>query len=162
MLCGAPPLVQRYGRSNQSSSQQGSSRSERQSTPAEQAYSSEMAMRQLAYCKSCTIWALRHLQAEACMSGVFRVCESETLDLLRFESQEALPIPMLRNDLGSHLQSKAHAKSSHRGRNLQPSIVLTFYSQVFMAALEPVNPRGLYTASLSLTINRATGDRSCL
>ena len=73
------------------------------------------------------------------MSGASRVFVSETLDLLRFESQEALPTLMPKIDLGRHLQSKAHAKPSHTGRNLQiskNSSMLTFYSQVLMAALE--------------------------
>ena len=42
----------------------------------------------------------------------------ETLDSRCLESQRALPILMPQNDRLSHLQSKSHVKSSHRGRNL--------------------------------------------
>ena len=96
------------------------------------------------------------------MSGASKVFVSETLDLLRFESQEALPTLMPKTDLGSHLQTKAHAKSSHTGRNLRNSknsSMLTFYSQVLMAALELGILGYQGTTSLWLTIHRVTGDR---
>lgn len=42
----------------------------------------------------------------------------ETLDSRCLESQRAFPILMPQNDRLSHLQSRSHVKSSHRGRNL--------------------------------------------